>query len=95
MLFNEEFNHIGNLDSKGKMEIEKNKLAKWITPSEDMTQECSMCNNWNICHNRNCPAKAFKTESGKSENCGYEKMTLDYVLMFLDKANSSYIRTYE
>jgi uncharacterized protein len=79
MLFNEDFNRIGKLNNKGKMEIEQNKLAKWITPPEDMSQECNRCNNWNICHNRICPAKAFRTEGSKFNNCGYERKSLDCV----------------
>jgi uncharacterized protein len=94
MLFSKDFNHIGTLHEKGKMDIDRNKLARWITPQDNPTQKCGVCSHWNLCHNRSCPAKAFRSEDVKVENCGYDKKSLDYVLRFLDKADSGYIKTY-
>jgi uncharacterized protein len=94
MLFNEEFNKIGKITTAGKMDINYYKFAKWVTPVTDANEICGVCNVWYLCHNRNCPAKAFLKQGMGFVNCGYEKKSLDYVLRFLDAAGSKHIKNY-
>jgi uncharacterized protein len=94
MLFNKDFNRIGTLHYDGTMDIDRNKLARWIASPDIPTQRCNACSNWSLCHNRSCPAKIVNGGEVANENCGYEKKSLNYILMFLDRAGSTYIKTY-
>jgi uncharacterized protein len=95
LFFNEDYNKIGRLGGRGKLEIDKYKLAKWISPMADASEKCHTCNIWSLCHNRNCPAKAFSKDKITREDCGYEKKSIDYILQFLEMSGSQSIKTYE
>jgi uncharacterized protein len=95
MLFNKDFNRIGKLNYNGNIDIDRNKLARWIASPDIPTRRCSACSNWALCHNRSCPANIFSDDEVTNESCGYEKKSLNYILMFLDKAGSAYVKTYQ
>jgi uncharacterized protein len=95
MLFNEDFNKIGMLARGGKLEIDKNKLAQWIMPPDAASKKCDSCDLWPLCHNHTCPAKYFMKRDEQIENCGYERKSIDYILMMLDASRSKYINCYD
>lgn len=94
MLFDEEFNHIGVLKPDGRMDIDENKLARWVAGEVEPTKKCEPCAQWSLCHNRYCPATTFSPRGCKNENCGYERRAIYYILKLLNKADSKFIKTY-
>lgn len=83
MLLDHDENDIGFFSSKGEMELDYNKLAKWhsFTVSED----CNQCSKRPSCNERTCPAKHFLLDArGK---CGYENQYMEAVLHLLSCAD--------
>lgn len=93
MLFDEEFNKIGSLLKGGKLEINYEKLSKWVLGNIPKSENCKQCNVESLCNNRNCAAKYFIANGRAEKNCGYEHQSIDYVLKLLMKSNSKYIKT--
>jgi uncharacterized protein len=94
MLFNEDFNKLGQMTADGRMELDQSKFARWTATAAEPAETCRSCNVWSLCHNRSCPARVFSTNKKNGANCGYERKSMDYVLKFLDGAGSKNITTY-
>ena len=68
---------IGNIDKNGNMQIDLQKLGKWILPVEiDNCKECSFNSR---CHGYSCPAKKVASKSAISD-CGYELSSIEKII---------------
>lgn len=78
-----EYNHLGKLLSDGTMDIDEDKMAKWVGLPD--LKKCSNCNFMGSCLSDNCPMR--KINDTIPHLCGYEKQYLDETIMLLDKCN--------
>lgn len=76
-------NKIGLLTKNGDMEINYDKLTKWIIKTPN--KKCNTCIFMPTCGGVSCP---LNSHNDNYEQCTYEKKSIDYVLRLLSKNNA-------
>lgn len=75
----EDVNRIGYIQENGTLNLDYEKLAKWVFPDVHQNQ-CESCSFSQYCMGGQCPAKAILSKRSFSMFCGCEKSLLDYFL---------------
>lgn len=84
MLLEESENEVGNITSSG-IELDVNKIIKWLGLSNRENAKCSNCSLYATCFSKACPAKEYILKNKSS--CGYETKNAKYILKLLNKSN--------
>lgn len=80
MLFDEEKNTIGMLESNGIISLDEAKISNWVIP-ENEPENCLDCSLRPSCYSRTCPAKGYILPN--NGRCGYENSSIDSILKLL------------
>lgn len=80
--FDREFNRVGRVLKNGTFNIDKGKLARWVTPTT-LPRKCVSCFNVNNCPGGQCAAQRMIEDENLNVNCGYEVNDLDNVLQII------------
>ncbi len=86
-----EYNKVGILTEEGKMEINKELLAKWLF-TYYKNEVCLNCVKYELCNNRKCPDNCLKKSTAVEAYCGYEDVALEEIIKLLDLSKSKYIQ---
>ena len=92
---NHPFSIVGKLNEDGKMDLDKNSLARWIK-IDSMTQKgkCSDCKSRVSCFNLNCPMRQNILENKCNEYCGVENTYIKKVMDLLTERDYNFIIKY-
>jgi len=74
---NEDYNHVGWLQTDGTMELDYDKLALWVTSGEEQDETCQACFFRPACQGNHCPQYRLRK---KERPCPYEKRKIKQVL---------------
>lgn len=91
--FENELNQVGFLDEKGKMIIDQDKLALWVTGHENQDQGCQSCYFRPSCQGAVCPLNKILNGENRDKCPDIKKHSKDY--MRIIALNDRHIEDYQ
>lgn len=79
---NEDFNKVGTLHEDGKLDLDYDKIANWVTSGEETDEGCQSCFYRPACQGNHCPL--FRMRTGERP-CPFEKRSIKKVLNLIWK----------
>jgi uncharacterized protein len=80
--FDEEINHVGKIHEDGRLDLDYDKIAQWVTSGEETDSICQSCFYRPACQGNHCPY--YRMMTGERP-CPYEKRQIKKVLNLIWK----------
>lgn len=89
--FENEVNKVGHVNEDGSVEIDYQKLSKWVTPS-GVPDKCRLCYSSLACPGGQCAAQRVAEREHREVDCGYERNNIDEILRLLNDYSDQVVR---